>query len=159
MNIEQVLFKVEDERFRQDKKFGANEDRNLGAATRYRILLEECGEVANELEEVIDTDALRSELVQVAACCMAWLEALGTSRFSAVNSIRVEAIAWGKHYPSSPPRDPDEWCLQLGKELGRVANAADRQLWWGSRADQQFERFAGLAVAWAAILPGGSDEG
>ena len=139
MNIEQVLFKVEDERFRQDKKFGANEDRNLGAATRYRILLEECGEVANELEfdeaggEVIDTDALRSELVQVAACCMAWLEALGTSRFSAVNSIRVEAIAWGKYYPSSPPNGTRmNGACNWARNWAEWLMPTDRQLWWGS---------------------------
>ena len=161
MNIEQVLIMVEDERLRQDRKFGANEDRNLGAATRYRILLEECGEVAHELEfdeagdEVIDTDALRRELVQVAAVCMSWMVALGASRFSVLNTIRVEALNWGKPYPSSPPADPDEWCLQLGKNLGRVADVVGLPIKTWLREETQLGLCAGTAAAWAASLPGG----
>jgi NTP pyrophosphatase (non-canonical NTP hydrolase) len=39
------------------------------------VLAEECGEVARAVLDK-DDDALRTELAQVAAICLAWLEAL-----------------------------------------------------------------------------------
>jgi hypothetical protein len=67
------------ERDRQDAKFGWADDgtsllpgRNLHA--KVSVLLEEVGEVA---KAVLERDAgnLTEELVQVAACAVAWLEA------------------------------------------------------------------------------------
>jgi hypothetical protein len=48
---------------------------NVATSTKAIVLAEECGEVARA---VLDRDdaALRTELVQVAAVCVAWLESL-----------------------------------------------------------------------------------
>lgn len=43
---------------------------------RMTILTEEVGEVAQEVLHDTDLEALRDELVQVAACAVAWLEAI-----------------------------------------------------------------------------------
>ena len=59
------------ERKHQDKKFGPA--RKLGQLKRNAILGEEVGEVARAILER-DKENLREELVQVAACCVAWLE-------------------------------------------------------------------------------------
>lgn len=71
----QALFLVKDERERQDKKwgkgfFGRSDLAWLG------ILAEEFGEVANAILEH-DEENLITEITQVAAVCIAWLE-MGT---------------------------------------------------------------------------------
>lgn len=43
---------------------------------RMAILTEEVGEVAKEILENRDKDALRDELIQVAAVCLRWIERL-----------------------------------------------------------------------------------
>ena len=40
------------------------------------VLTEECGEVARAVLDLSPVDVLREELTQVAAVCVAWLEAL-----------------------------------------------------------------------------------
>ncbi len=65
---------ISKERTRQHEKFG---DQciagNLHSDTKLRILVEEVGEVAQAIDGHGD---LRSELVQVAACAVGWLESL-----------------------------------------------------------------------------------
>jgi len=59
---------------RQDEKWGSQ--RYLSSLKWLAILIEEVGEVA---EETLDNESrarLRAEVVQVAAVCVAWLEAL-----------------------------------------------------------------------------------
>jgi hypothetical protein len=43
---------------------------------RFAVLVEEVGEVAQELQGPIDTARLKAELTQVAAVCLRWLEQL-----------------------------------------------------------------------------------
>jgi len=70
------------ERARQDALAGAGRWAGESIATisndrRLRVLVEEVGEVARDLEEDEEDDLeLRIELVQVAAVAVAWLEAL-----------------------------------------------------------------------------------
>ena len=44
--------------------------------TPLSVLFEEVGEVAKAINERHDSSALREELVQVAACALAWIEAI-----------------------------------------------------------------------------------
>ena len=72
-NQTRIFAEIIAERKRQDAKFGAC--RNLGAFKRLAILGEEFGEVAMALNDN-QLDHMREELVQVAACCVDWLEEL-----------------------------------------------------------------------------------
>lgn len=74
-NQTEILFEIQFERDRQDEKWGdqsGNRD-----DTWVAILTEEVGEAA---KEVLETGALngnlRKELIQCAAVCVAWIEAL-----------------------------------------------------------------------------------
>lgn len=78
---------IGDERIRALRKHG---DRSMEAypamhPARLSILVEELGEVAKEINDaavesrVVDHDALRDELVQVAAMAIAWADALELS--------------------------------------------------------------------------------
>jgi NTP pyrophosphatase (non-canonical NTP hydrolase) len=60
------------ERNRQDEKWGPSENR---PAPSLRILAEEFGEVAKAMQDEPD-DALRTELIQVAAVAVAMVEAI-----------------------------------------------------------------------------------
>lgn len=77
-----IWFTVVNERRRQDKlkadgKFAWTcADKTIHNDVKLKVLAEEFGEVARALCES-DTDNLRTELVQVAAVAVAWLEALG----------------------------------------------------------------------------------
>lgn len=62
---------IQDERARQDAKWGADQHHDPHLWTT--ILAEEFGEVARAVLEH-DAAGLRAELVQVAAVCVAWLE-------------------------------------------------------------------------------------
>jgi hypothetical protein len=95
-----VLGEVEQERARQDLKWGEQNHPNgtgadyeeladaaraqcdsaarLGAVTWRHILLEEVCEASAEE----DDDNLREELIQVAAVCVAWVEAIDRRRWS-----------------------------------------------------------------------------
>lgn len=58
-------------------------DSPLSHAERLAVLAEEFGEVAHEVNEginrPIDNKLLRTELIQVAAVCVAWIEAIDRS--------------------------------------------------------------------------------
>ena len=70
---DEILDGIRRERKRQDEKWGA--DRSLSDETWLRILVEEVGEAAKLLEPGEDHfDELPSELRQVAAVAVAWLE-------------------------------------------------------------------------------------
>jgi len=62
---------VGEERKSQDEKWGANRD--LDDRTWAVVLMEEVGEVANSILEY-DDEELFTELVQVAAVAVAWME-------------------------------------------------------------------------------------
>ena len=68
---EYVLQAIQDERDRQDVKWGAQRD--LTQKTWLTILMEEVGEVAESILEG-DPEVYRKELVQVAAVAVAALE-------------------------------------------------------------------------------------
>lgn len=80
MNIEQLHFfnKIVAERKRQDELWGFPQ-KNTNAEWGC-ILAEECGEVAQEVLRIRFSDKspedLKTELVQVAAVCVSWLEHL-----------------------------------------------------------------------------------
>lgn len=71
------------ERVRQSEKWGGNHRWGTGDCSSLRVpsmvkvavLTEECGEVSRAVLDR-DADALRTELVQVAAVAVAWLESL-----------------------------------------------------------------------------------
>lgn len=71
---------IDKERDRQDAKFGwiGAPDTILPSENNYAklgVIMEEVGEVATALLENEGTEALHAELIQVAACCVAWVEA------------------------------------------------------------------------------------
>lgn len=70
---------VQDERARQDLKFGSQREQSHPLWNT--ILSEEVGEAATEVLEK-DIDNLRMELVQVAAVAVAWIEAIDSGRGS-----------------------------------------------------------------------------
>ena len=68
-----IVMDLSAERIRQDMKWGEqNHDDDRWLA----ILTEELGEIARALNEH-DDENRNEELVQVAAVCVAWLEAIG----------------------------------------------------------------------------------
>lgn len=67
-----VLVEVDQERFRQDEKWGPSADR---ATPPLAVLIEEVGEVANAQLEG-DKTGLRKELIQVAAVATAMVEGI-----------------------------------------------------------------------------------
>jgi NTP pyrophosphatase (non-canonical NTP hydrolase) len=73
-----ILGDLIQERWRQDRLHGAG--RVLNPTARLAILAEEFGEVAKEVMERVDgrgdVARLRSELVETAACAVAWIEQL-----------------------------------------------------------------------------------
>jgi NTP pyrophosphatase (non-canonical NTP hydrolase) len=77
-DIQGILGDLIQERWRQDKKHGA--DRQLSPPSRLAILAEEFGEVAKEVNEFMhgcgNKVRLREELVQTAASAIAWIEQL-----------------------------------------------------------------------------------
>jgi hypothetical protein len=91
-----VLHDVADERVRQERIGKAKRAEGIdwrscadpamagGDATRYLVLGEEVGEVANAVLEAgfgaIGDDELRAELIQVAAVAVAWVEAIDARR-------------------------------------------------------------------------------
>ncbi|HEY5960598.1 MAG TPA: hypothetical protein VIV60_28790 [Polyangiaceae bacterium] len=79
-----IFDEIDDERERQAAKWGGvNTGWGTGDCSSHDmrdevksvVLTEECGEVARAVLER-DAPGLRKELVQVAAVCVAWLEAL-----------------------------------------------------------------------------------
>lgn len=70
-----IFVDIIDERNRQDRKHGEGSMRRCADNLRLAIVTEEVGEVARAIIEG-DAENLREELVQVAACAVAWLEAI-----------------------------------------------------------------------------------
>ena len=71
MTFEQIVELVRSERHRQIAKWGNR--RNLHAETWLRILVEEVGEIAKEIEDDRIGENISPEIIQVAAVCFAWL--------------------------------------------------------------------------------------
>ena len=79
MNRPQIFRAIEAERERQDNKFPGQWLGKMTYGLRLAILTEEVGEVARAiLEQGADSRGqdLETELVQVAAVCVAWLESM-----------------------------------------------------------------------------------
>lgn len=80
--LDVVLVSVELERQRQDNLLEQGvipwnlTDPLVAPGAKLGVLMEELGEVAKEVNEDGDEKALYTELVQVAACAVAWAEAL-----------------------------------------------------------------------------------
>ena len=74
MSAENVYLAIQEERDRQNAKWGV---KSLPPTIWLPVLVEEVGEVARAIMEQ-DNQAMRGELVQVAAVCIAWLECLFT---------------------------------------------------------------------------------
>ena len=83
MNRGAIYQQIDAERTRQRIKWapmhpwgvGDCSSEHVQPITKAAVLSEECGEVARAVLEQ-DTDQLRTELVQVAAVAVAWLESL-----------------------------------------------------------------------------------
>ena len=83
MTREQIYAAINAERTRQSKKWdkphnwgrGDCSSHEVSPIVKSAVLAEECGEVAKAVLE-LDSDALKQELVQVAAVAVAWLESL-----------------------------------------------------------------------------------
>lgn len=80
MRRSQVYKLINDERFRQDEKFGTEECKKLTQGEWLAILVEEVGEVAKELcdhrlglPEATEKE-LKKELIQCAAVVVKWME-------------------------------------------------------------------------------------
>lgn len=69
---EKIIEKIRIERRRQDLKWG--EDRDLSDDKWMVILIEEVGEVAKGILECVHPCSMDSEIIQVAAVAIAWLE-------------------------------------------------------------------------------------
>ena len=158
---EHLIGLVRSECRRQDELFGSG--RTLTPATRYRIIQEECGEVAKLLElgeqggPVHDPNhhALQCELVQVVACCVAWSEDLRSEGMD-VYDVVVD-IASGHFADAIGPDDhPDDLSLEMGVHLGVVAQAARSYQMHGGLVvalDWSIMRLGGYALAWVSALP------
>lgn len=80
-----VIAAVYEERDRQDAKFGwIGEPKTILPSEdvwrKFAVVGEEFGEVANAILEGDPIEHLHEELIQVAACCIAWVEADLTRR-------------------------------------------------------------------------------
>ncbi len=80
-----ALDDVDMERNRQDAKWGAQ--RHLHPDRWNTILVEEVGEVSNAINER-DWSNLATELTQVAAVCVAWLEDIALSNAEGMEITR-----------------------------------------------------------------------
>jgi len=87
--VQQDIFteRVRQEMLKQRGKFAFTcADAGISNGDRYSVLGEEFGEVGKELNEGIGADRsvdlvkLRAELIQVAAVCVAWCEAIDGGR-------------------------------------------------------------------------------
>jgi hypothetical protein len=69
-----VLAHLEDELWAQKEKHGSNE--MFYNRHKLAILIEEVGEVGHAINEKMPKEELYNELIQVAACAVAWAERL-----------------------------------------------------------------------------------
>ena len=83
MNRGEVFGLINDERARQSVKWdkphqwGAGDcSAQLHPLVKLAVLTEECGEVARAVHDQEPTEQLRTELTQVAAVAVAWMESL-----------------------------------------------------------------------------------
>jgi NTP pyrophosphatase (non-canonical NTP hydrolase) len=83
MNRHRIFQLISDERTRQRRKWnqphewgrGDCSSLNVAPIVKAAVLNEECGEVAKAVLEK-DNASLKTELIQCAAVCVAWLESL-----------------------------------------------------------------------------------
>jgi NTP pyrophosphatase (non-canonical NTP hydrolase) len=71
-----IMFALHEERLRQDERWGKDRWDNMGHWQALAILTEELGEVAQALNDAEGPHPLQNPITQLAACCVAWLEAL-----------------------------------------------------------------------------------
>lgn len=79
MQREQIFMEINSERMRQDRKWGAIASRSHQHMYWMTVLVEEVGEVAKAIWEVVsgrssDRAPIKTELIQCAAVIVAWLE-------------------------------------------------------------------------------------
>ena len=83
MNRIDIYAEIDDERRRQHEKWGGAHawgsgdcsSRSVHNSTKLMVLAEECGEVSRAVLDQ-DREQLRTELIQVAAVAVAWLEGM-----------------------------------------------------------------------------------
>ena len=68
-----------------------------------------------------NVDHLAEELIQCAAVCVCWLEALGYSQASALTDIRHERHAQDAKWGSQREQPHRTWLVILLEEVGEVA--------------------------------------
>lgn len=73
---ENIIVEIRGERIRQERKFGATQYEDNTAGDKLAILVEEVGEIARAMNDNEGADSLFDELVQTAAVCVAWAEAV-----------------------------------------------------------------------------------
>lgn len=146
MTIERGLQQVADERARQDERWGKPAERGLTAETWLAILGEECGEVCRA--SLPDGQGrggdLRHELVQVAAVCQAWCEAL--LPYEPAGEI-TSAVA-----SCVPSQGDDRRLARLMLALGAVAEVAHLSAHGPQSTAERLVYLAAVAVAWCAAL-------
>ena len=71
MTFLEIMMAVHQERLNQIEKWGSH--RKLHPDTWVRVMAEELGEIANEIEDDSTGENITTELVQLAALCFAWL--------------------------------------------------------------------------------------
>jgi NTP pyrophosphatase (non-canonical NTP hydrolase) len=146
VSIDAILAEVAAERERQDARWGAPVTRGYSAEKWLTVLGEEIGEVCAALlagdKPWKPGHDLRHELVQVAAVCGAWAEALGEPKRGTYD----ETLPW-------VPDDPDmsRWLPALMDDVGCLAHC----IYVHDTPQHVAECLAGVtttAVRWAAAL-------
>lgn len=106
-----ILLEVSDERDRQDAgKFGKAVNRGYSLGRWLRVLAEEFGEAAKEINHVDESETdferlkhwrkLRVELIQTAAVAAAFVEALDANE---LDSSHIDAVMrYGTGFPAKP---------------------------------------------------------
>jgi len=149
VSIDAILAEVVAERERQDARWGAPAERGYGAETWLAILGEEAGEVCREIAEATGgghprgTGHLRHELVQVAAVCGAWAEALVPAGRRLFPDLTGKEALRFFHAPRLPA---------LMNEVGCLADLLEASAPDSVSVHLLLQRVAGIAVRWAAAL-------
>ena len=86
MSVRRVLYEVEEERVRQDAKWG---QQNHGPGNWFLILMEEVGEAGTSAQER-DWKNYRTELVQATAVLVAMIECLDRHVPGIINATNAE---------------------------------------------------------------------
>ena len=145
MSIEAIMAAVAEERVRQDEQWGgAANDQKHGPQTWLAILGRQVGHVCEQdlVDATEDQRNLRAELVQVAAVCAAWAEALG-----------VAPAAWAERVAHLANREPQTTPLaNLLTEVGWMAMDATLANPSVGALVHGLAHIAATAVAWAVAL-------